>query len=192
MALTYFKRFRMEFDLLRQAPAAPELPPGYEALAWSESLLEMHAEAKYLSFCFELDANVFPCLAERDGCLRLMKEIAHRENFVPQATWLLVRRPPRSGLPIRPARLEACGTIQGLSDNHGYGAVQNLGVTRAHRGRHLGAFLLCKALEGFREARLKRAYLEVTAQNTGAVRLYQRLGFRVVKTVYKAAEVAYA
>lgn len=186
MALTYFKRFRMEFDLVRQTFEPPELPEGYQALAWSESLLELHAQAKYLSFCFELDANVFPCLADREGCRRLMREISQRENFVPEATWLLVRRP------ARPSRLEACGTIQGLRDSQGCGAVQNLGVTRAHRGRMLGAFLLCKALEGFRETGLARAYLEVTAQNTGAVRLYQRLGFRVVKTVYKAADVAYA
>lgn len=187
MALTYFKRFRMEFDLLRQPIAAPQLPEGYRALEWSESILELHAEAKYLSFCYELDANVFPCLADREGCRRLMKEISGRENFVPAATWLLVWRSP-----TRPARLDPCGTIQGLHDQQGYGAIQNLGVTRAHRGRMLGAYLLCKALDGFRASGMQRAYLEVTAQNTGAVRLYQRLGFRVVKTVYKAAEVAYA
>jgi ribosomal protein S18 acetylase RimI-like enzyme len=45
---------------------------------------------------------------------------------------------------------------------------------------------------GFRDAGIRRVYLEVTAQNTGAVRLYQRLGFRLIKTVYKAADVAYA
>jgi ribosomal protein S18 acetylase RimI-like enzyme len=198
MALTYFKRFRMEFDLARQSFEPPALPEGYQALSWNDSLLEWHAEAKYLSFCFELDGNVFPCLAEREGCRRLMKEISLRENFVPEATWLLVRRPAVTSLPNLPtrlragSRLEPCGTIQGLCDNQGYGAVQNLGVTRPHRGRMLGAYLLCQALEGFRRAGLDRAYLEVTAQNTSAVRLYQRLGFRVVKTVYKAADVAYA
>jgi len=34
--------------------------------------------------------------------------------------------------------------------------------------------------------------LEVTAQNSGALRLYSRLGFKTVKTVYKAVELAYA
>jgi len=38
---------------------------------------------------------------------------------------------------------------------------------------------------------LPRAFLEVTAENVGAIRLYQRLGFRNVRTVYKAVEVAY-
>ena len=87
---------------------------------------------------------------------------------------------------------EYCGTIQGLCDRQGYGAVQNLGVTPLHRSQGLGTVLLGQALAGFRAAGLRRAYLEVTAQNTGAIRLYTALGFRRVRTVYKAVEVAYA
>ena len=34
-----------------------------------------------------------------------------------------------------------------------------------------------------------RVYLEVTAQNNGAIRLYRRLGFRQTKVVFKATEV---
>jgi hypothetical protein len=52
--------------------------------------------------------------------------------------------------------------------------------------------LLAQALSGFRAEGLRRVYLEVTAQNTGAIRLYKQLGFRQVRTVYKAVEVAYA
>ena len=63
---------------------------------------------------------------------------------------------------------------------------------QVHRGKGLGTALLRRALTGFCEVGLERAMLEVTAQNSGAVRLYQRLGFRRVKTVYKAAEVVYA
>ena len=46
-----------------------------------------------------------------------------------------------------------------------------------------------QALSGFRQARLPGAYLEVTACNDAAVRLYRRLGFRCRKTVYKMVEV---
>jgi hypothetical protein len=48
-----------------------------------------------------------------------------------------------------------------------------------------------KALGGFQRAGLQRAFLEVTAQNHGAIRLYQRIGFSKARTVYKAVEVAY-
>src|SRR5262249_9066660 len=79
-----------------------------------------------------------------------------------------------------------CGSVQGLRERSGLGAIQNLGVTPAHRGRGLGSALLLQALHGFARAGLARALLEVTAQNDGALRLYRRHGFRCVKTLYKA------
>jgi ribosomal protein S18 acetylase RimI-like enzyme len=82
--------------------------------------------------------------------------------------------------------------VQGIRDERGAGAIQNLGITPPHRGRGLGTGLLRRALAGFRQVGLQRATLEVTAQNSGALRLYHRLGFRTVKIVYKAAEVVYA
>ena len=48
------------------------------------------------------------------------------------------------------------------------------------------------ALNGFRQAGLRRVYLEVTAQNQNALRLYKRLGFTRVRTVYKAVEMGYS
>lgn len=183
--MTYFKRYRMEYDLTRPIPV-PLLPAGYDLTPWDESLLEAHAETKYQCFRFEIDANVFPCLGDREGCRRLMQEISRRESFVRESTWLLVH--------VRPGEAagEFCGTIQGLADADDFGSIQNLGVTPRHRGRGLGSCLLYRSLAGFRSAGLRRATLEVTAQNSGAVRLYQRIGFRTVKTVYKASEVAYA
>jgi ribosomal protein S18 acetylase RimI-like enzyme len=186
MRLTYFKRFRMEYDLERRPFCCPPLAPGYVVTAWRDSLLDAHALAKFRSFRYEIDANVFPCLGQRDGCVRLMSEIVRREGFLGEATWLLQHRDRHS------ARLEPCGTIQGICDRGGAGAVQNLGIAPGHRGHGLGTVLLHYSLEGFRLAGLRRVFLEVTAQNQGAIRLYERLGFRRVKTVYKSAEVAYA
>lgn len=181
--MTYFRRYRMEFDLRRPVPELPPLPYGYEAVAYRDSLLREHATAKYHSFRCELDADVFPCLARQDGCLRLMKEITRREGFVPQATWLLRHRDRSDGrrLPV--------GTVQGLAIDD-WGAVQNLGVVDQHRGRGLGSLLLLRAAAGFQEAGLRRMHLEVTTANEAAVRMYERLGFRRAKVVYKAAEVA--
>lgn len=184
MGVTYFKRYRMETGLRDEFQ--PTLPEGYRILAWDEGLLELHAEAKFRSFCYEIDANVFPCLGDRDGCRRLMREITRRDNFLREATWLVQYQGPEDAVP------ESCGTIQGILDATGLGAVQNLGVTPEHRGTGVGSALLLSALRGFRAHGLSRAYLEVTAQNVGAVRLYERLGFRKTKTVYKVADVAYA
>jgi ribosomal protein S18 acetylase RimI-like enzyme len=69
------------------------------------------------------------------------------------------------------------------------GAIQNLGVVPEHRGRGLGRALVHQALIGFRDSGLDRAYLEVTAENQGAVVLYRSLGFRRAKTLYKAVGI---
>jgi len=146
--------------------------------------LDAHAEAKYLSFRDEIDANVFPCFGDLAGCQRLMREIVHKEGFLPEATWLAVYQ-GREG-----KRREICGTVQGIRDRLGMGSVQNLGITPAHRNRRVGTCLLFQALEGFLRVGLTQVHLEVTAENEGAIRLYRRVGFRTVKTVFKAAEVA--
>ncbi|MEX0713423.1 MAG: GNAT family N-acetyltransferase [Pirellulales bacterium] len=185
MGLTYFKRFRMEFDLNLLAPGEPRVPPGYRLVAWQPELLPAHAEAKYLSFRTEIDANVFPCLGDFDGCVRLMQEITQKEGFLAEATWLVAWRGASGD-----AASEVCGTVQGIRDRSGMGAIQNLGITPEHRGRGLGSLLMLKALDGFRRAGLRRAFLEVTAQNDGAIKLYRRLGFHKARTVYKAVEVA--
>ncbi len=49
--------------------------------------------------------------------------------------------------------------------------------------------MVLKNLEGFRSAGLERVYLEVTAENLPAVSLYDSLGFRLVRTMYKAVKV---
>lgn len=183
MGMTYFKRYRMEFDLSERVPTAGTLPPGYSLIPFSTGLIREHASAKYQSFRQELDANVFPCLGRRDGCMRLMREISSRDGFVPDATWLCRYRDPATG------HNSAVGTVQGINIDD-WGAIQNLGIDLAHRGRGLGSILLARAAIGFREAGLTRMHLEVTTDNTAAIRLYERMGFRRAKVVYKAAEVA--
>ena len=185
MGLTYFKRYRMEIDLVERHRFCPALPEGYSLVPWEPTLLERHGEVKFLSFRDTIDANVFPCFGELSGCQRLMQEISRKEGFLPGATWLAVYS---NGV----SQPEPCGTIQGIRDRFGLGAVQNLGVTPPHRGRGMGGCLLLTALAGCRQAGLARVYLEVTADNEGAIRLYRRLGFATVKTVFKAVEVAYS
>jgi RimJ/RimL family protein N-acetyltransferase len=185
MGMTYFKRYRMELELDRPLFEPPVCPSGYQLVPFEEGLIRDHAQAKYLSFRHELDVTVFPCLGRRDGCLRLMREIANRDGFTPEATWLLRYQPTPGVAP------EAIGTVQGIQ-TEGWGGIQNLGISYPHRGLGLGTLLLSKAARGFRSLGLTRMHLEVTTDNTAAVRLYERLGFRRSKVLYKAAEVAMA
>jgi ribosomal protein S18 acetylase RimI-like enzyme len=175
MAITYYKRFRMEIDLDR-AITTTVLPRPFVWVPWDESLLEPHAEVKFRSFIGEVDAHVFPCLGDRYGCRRLMSEIRRKAGFLPEATWMI-----------------ACpegyvGTVQGVMDHGPIGAIQNVGVIPSYRGLGLGRALVRRALAGFCQAGLHRAYLEVTAENAAAVRLYRDVGFLRAKTLYKAVD----
>jgi ribosomal protein S18 acetylase RimI-like enzyme len=103
-----------------------------------------------------------------------MGEIIRRRAFVPESTWLLVG-------PDGP-----CGTVQALRDRGALGAIQNVGIVAAYRGRGLGRALLLQALHGMYATGLGRGVLEVTATNDCAVNLYFRMGFRRTKVIYKA------
>lgn len=175
MAITYYKRFRMEADL-QTLPPLLRLSPPFHWVPWSESLIEAHAEVKFLSFRDEMDSLVFPSLGDRFGCQRLMREIRRRPGFLPEATWLIA------------TPVGYCGTIQGVVDRIGFGSIQNVGVVPAFRGMGLGRALVGQALGGFRRVGLTRAYLEVTAENGAAVQLYRAMGFRKSKTLYRAVE----
>lgn len=206
MALTYFKRYRMEIRLEssgrdpaprdaaqaessnRTALLLDKLPKleGFEILPWSPGLLNLHASVKLASFREEIDSHIFPCLAEKEGCRSLMREISNRSNFVPGATWLAARRNEFTN------EIQPVGTVQGLLSTHREGAIQNLGVHPDFRGLGIGRALLTYALRGFRDAGCMFANLEVTVQNTAAIRLYERFGFRRVETLFKVADVQYA
>jgi mycothiol synthase len=179
---TYFKRFRMEVDLTVPRYARP-LPEAYRFVPWNEAVLDVHARTKFRAFRDEIDAVVFPCLGDLDGCRRLMREIRSKPGFLPNATWLIAHG-------TTPESLQWCGTIQGVAERAAAGMIQNIGVVPGHRGLGLGTCLIERSLAGFRMHGIRRVSLEVTADNGRAVRLYQSLGFRRTKTVYKVADDA--
>ena len=175
----------MQFDLREGCPDLEPLPAGYEFVPWSFAVVGAHAEAKFRSFRSELDSHVFPCLGDADGCLRLMKEIVSRQGFLNSATWLIRYQKPGTDT------IENCGTVQGIREQTDVGSIQNVGIVPGHRGLGLGRVLIVQSLNGFRDAGINFVTLEVTCQNLGALKLYQRMGFRVLRTVFKSVDVAY-
>lgn len=57
--------------------------------------------------------------------------------------------------------------------------INNVAVRPAYRGHGIGTAIIERVLREARRLGARRATLEVRASNTGALRLYERLGFRV-------------
>jgi [ribosomal protein S18]-alanine N-acetyltransferase len=184
MSVVYFKRYKMQIHLPAQfADRSAGIDSKIRFLPWNEQFLGMHSVAKWESFRREIDANIFPCLGNKEGCRQLMRDLALKSNFIPEATWLLVRQ-NASSIPDEPI-----GTIQGLRINAKEGAIQNIGIVPKWRGHGLGSLLIAKSLMGFGDVGCDCVNLEVTMHNTAAIRLYESLGFQKLQTVFKVGNV---
>jgi len=176
----FFKRFRMQVELPRVLPErSPDTIVQWHP--WHSKWCGLDALAKWESFRWEMDGNVFPCLADREGCRQLMRDIVSKLNFVPEATWLATTGED----PLDPTTLNPIGTIQGLRTGPVHGAIQNIGVAPEWRGKGIGRELIRRALLGFQETGCKTVSLEVTVHNLAAIRLYQSVGFVNKETVFK-------
>lgn len=181
MAMRYFKRFRMEIDFARVDLPPAQLPAGFCWVPWDETTIARHARVKYESFGHECDAQVFASFNDYNGCLRLMREIANQPTFIPASTWLIAAE-------SEDGNIDDCGTIQGIGASDLLGSIQNVGVCPERRRLGLGRALVLRALHGFRDQGMSRVYLEVTSQNDAATTLYHEIGFRIVRTMYRANE----
>lgn len=167
----------MEYHLKGKQLVVPTLPASFEWTPYDDSLIVRHAATKYHSFRTEMDVSIFPNLGSPSGCANLMSSISQQDSFVSSTTWLLSSQ-------MDDNTLEDCGTIQGLAASSKLGAIQNIGVIPEYRGLGLGRALVLKALTGFQQAGFKRVFLEVTANNKRAVKLYRSLGFQLTRTMF--------
>jgi len=76
----------------------------------------------------------------------------------------------------------------------GRGLVISLAVDPAHRGGGVGESLLKELLEHFQRKHVKSVELQVDIHNSYAIKLYEKMGFQVKKTIreyYSSGKDAY-
>ncbi|MFT3880374.1 MAG: N-acetyltransferase [Gemmatales bacterium] len=170
--ITYLTRHRMSIGLHR-LPAVPALPEGYLWVPWDNRLIDLYAEVHYLSFRRSVDSMLFRSFNNRAGCWHLINEVRNRSDFLPQANWLVAG--PGG----------CCAYIQCVASSSTEGNIQNVAVLPAYRRLGLGQALVLQALNSFKNQGMTSAWLEVTGENSPALALYRRLGFRKMDTAYK-------
>lgn len=104
-------------------------------------------------------------------------------NFRADLTFLAIAEDDPDGNPVAGLAI----TMVSEAENEHFGIregwIQDLAVRRSYRQQGLGTALLCHMLQAFKAAGLETAGLGVDTENlTGALRIYQRLGFEVLRS----------
>ncbi|MBN8191951.1 GNAT family N-acetyltransferase [Bacillus sp. NTK074B] len=76
---------------------------------------------------------------------------------------------------------QAVGFITAARDTGKTGFIIQVGVIPEWRGKGIGAVLTAKCLEELRQDGMKPVGLHVNQNNPGAIKLYERLGFEIVR-----------
>ncbi len=161
--IRHMLEMRLELEL---APARPE---------WPERVNLRTFAAEDERRLYAADMEVFEDHWEfvREPFEEWRASLVERPRFDPSLWFLVEDAEELAGFCL-------CGIHSSGDPTFGY--VHVLGVRRPWRRRGLGLALLRQAFNEFRRRGMTRAGLDVDAENlTGAVRLYERAGMRIVK-----------
>jgi len=161
--------YRMRRDLSRPIPDAP-MPEGLTLRPYSREFDRSMLEALNESF---RDHWGFELASEEDWQMFFVG----RSTFRPDMTFLAVEGDQVMGLCFTNVNSEA-------NERHGIkeGWIDDLGVRRPWRKRGVASALMCQSMRAMKAGGLDYATLGVDTQNpTGALGLYERLGFVAVK-----------
>jgi ribosomal protein S18 acetylase RimI-like enzyme len=159
--------YTMEIELAEDAPAGPAAIEGIEIRPYRHPDDEGRTyEAQEESFEDHWDHNPQPIETWREFSVK-------QTNFDPSLWFLALAGDEVAGLSLNfPER----------SGDPGYGWVGTLGVRRAWRRRGIGEALLRHSFRALHERGQRRVRLSVDAESlTGATRLYERAGMRVIR-----------
>lgn len=172
-ALHGFERQLMLKDGLGPAPEERRTTPGMQFSPWSESLTEAASELLALAYRGHVDSRINDLYASLPGARCLVAQTTKpgvSSRFLAPAS--IAARDPRStglqGLSL--------GSLVGDEVGH----VNQLCVDPRARGRGLGTELLRRSIDALARAGCTAASLTVTKSNEGAVRVYERVGFRSI------------
>lgn len=141
---------------------------------WDDLFFEPLAELIVSAYADHVDGNINDQYASRDGALKFLKNIVVFPGcgvFQPDASFVA----PRQDGP----GLAGAVLVSQVAPRIAH--ITQVCVRRELQGLGLGGQLLVRALDTLHRKGFEGVSLSVTADNHGAVRLYYRLGFDVLK-----------
>jgi ribosomal protein S18 acetylase RimI-like enzyme len=146
-----------------------------EIVPWQKRYNNDAAEMLYQSYKEHVDAMINDQYASVVGATRLVENIFHNQgcgDFLTHISRMAVHRPTD--------RLAGILTLTRVRPQTAH--IPQVGVGPPFQGLGLGTAMMEKAFQQLREDGFEEVTLTVTDSNSGAVRLYERLGFQTFKT----------
>ncbi len=173
-----FRLYNRQFMLLPLGEAAlegAELSPGLRLEPWNERHFEACARLIHLAYANHVDGEINDQYRSEAGAMKFLKNIIILPGcgqFQPEASFVL--------RPVASDRL--IGVVLTSAVSRGVGHTTQLCVMPGYQGHGLGRELMEASIRALRTQRFTALSLTVTSVNSSAVRLYEHLGFRTVKT----------
>lgn len=172
-----FRLFTRQFMILpmkdAQITGAP-VPAGMRLERWDDANFEACARLIAKAYANHIDSEINDQYRSVSGAIKFLKNIVVLPGcgqFLPEASFV-VRTEGSSDL---------TAAVLTSTVSMGVGHTTQICVAPAFQGQHLGLRLMDASIRALKSLRYHALSLTVTSQNTGAVRLYEKMGFRVVK-----------
>jgi len=170
----YTRQF-MLLDLAKFPEARPGAGTGMRLDRWSDRYFDSCAKLIYLAYANHVDGEINDQYRSHSGALKFLKNIILLPGcgqFIPAASFVL--RQPGSD--------ELVAAVLTSEVFPGVGHTTQICVLPGFQGSGLGRMLMQTSADALRSLKFRELTLTVTSENRTAVELYERLGFRTIKS----------
>lgn len=176
---SHFHLYRRLFMLLNldECSGPDAAPEAGDCLPekWNDRFLEPCARLIHQAYAEHVDGEINDQYRSRIGALRFLKNIILLPGcgqFLPRASFVLRQKESDDLL----------GVVLNSEVAPGVGHTTQVCVLPGHQGQGLGRCLMRTSIQALRALKFHEATLTVTASNKQAVKLYESLGYRLLKT----------
>ncbi len=152
------------------------LPDGFAMLPWERKHDREAGQLLYLSYRDHVDAAINDQYGSSAGSQRLIDNIVRHRGcgeHLPRASQVAIHQSSR-----KLAGILAITAVRPGATAH----IPQIAVAREFQGYGLGSAMIGVSFRDLAERGFREVSLTVTESNSGAVRLYQRLGFETFRT----------
>lgn len=173
-----FRLFERDFMLLRLADvplSAAPISAGLRLERWDDRYFEACARLIQLAYANHVDSEINDQYRTEAGALKFLKNIIILPGcgrFLPDASFVV--RPQTDHYLV--------GAVLTSNVSVGVAHTTQICVMPGYQGHGLGLRLLAASVQALKSMRYHGLSLSVTGANARAVRLYERFGFRLLRT----------